>query len=242
MRVLITSGGTKVPVDRVRDITNKSNGTFGAKIATEFLQRGDTVHLLRAKRSDSPFSTRIDLFRMGLVEAVNRLSCIADLEKSARSRYNESEYTTYTEYSEALQRLCALRWDAIICVAAVSDYLAEYTDSKIRTKEKMVIELKEASKVIGFLKTWSPDALLVGFKMLVDAPHTQLVKEAEASIVKNHCDLVVANNLSSLERGKHEILLVWPTGNYEVHNEDIEKRLVDAIKKIKENACVTTSS
>jgi phosphopantothenoylcysteine synthetase/decarboxylase len=37
MRVLITSGGTKVPIDGVRDITNMSHGNFGAKIAREFL-------------------------------------------------------------------------------------------------------------------------------------------------------------------------------------------------------------
>ena len=36
MKILITSGGTKVPIDRVRSITNMSQGTFGSRIADAF--------------------------------------------------------------------------------------------------------------------------------------------------------------------------------------------------------------
>ena len=36
MKILITSGGTKVPIDRVRSITNMSCGTFGSRIADAF--------------------------------------------------------------------------------------------------------------------------------------------------------------------------------------------------------------
>ena len=31
MKILITSGGTKIPIDLVRPITNMSRGTFGSK-------------------------------------------------------------------------------------------------------------------------------------------------------------------------------------------------------------------
>ena len=40
MKVLITSGGTKVPIDTVRHIGNMSSGTFGAKIAFQLLELG----------------------------------------------------------------------------------------------------------------------------------------------------------------------------------------------------------
>ena len=36
MKILITSGGTKVKIDQVRHIGNMSKGTFGSKIAEEF--------------------------------------------------------------------------------------------------------------------------------------------------------------------------------------------------------------
>ena len=37
MKVLITSGGTKIKSDMVRSITNMSRGTFGSKICESFL-------------------------------------------------------------------------------------------------------------------------------------------------------------------------------------------------------------
>ena len=40
MKILITSGGTKVPIDRVRSITNMSCGTFGSRIADAFFSKG----------------------------------------------------------------------------------------------------------------------------------------------------------------------------------------------------------
>jgi phosphopantothenoylcysteine synthetase/decarboxylase len=43
MKILITSGGTKIPIDTVRDITNMSTGTFGTKIAEECLRKGHDV-------------------------------------------------------------------------------------------------------------------------------------------------------------------------------------------------------
>lgn len=62
MKVLITSGGTKVPIDPVRDITNMSSGTFGSKIATEFLKTGQHVSFVMAEKSKTPFTFHRDLY------------------------------------------------------------------------------------------------------------------------------------------------------------------------------------
>ena len=40
MRILITSGGTKVMIDGVRHISNMSKGTFGSAICKSFLEKG----------------------------------------------------------------------------------------------------------------------------------------------------------------------------------------------------------
>ena len=46
MKILITSGGTKVPIDDVRSITNMSSGKFGAEIAAIFTsQKNKVVYL-----------------------------------------------------------------------------------------------------------------------------------------------------------------------------------------------------
>ena len=59
MRVLITSGGTKIKIDMVRSISNMSRGTFGSQIADSFLEEGWNVDFLAAKDSRLPkFSSR----------------------------------------------------------------------------------------------------------------------------------------------------------------------------------------
>lgn len=61
MKIFITSGGTKIPIDKVRNITNMSKGTFGSKIATESLRAGHDVYFYRAEDSKSPTQHVINL-------------------------------------------------------------------------------------------------------------------------------------------------------------------------------------
>ena len=78
MKILITSGGTKVSIDRVRSITNMSQGTFGSRIADAFFSKGLAAfrtgnehekshrenHLLHGERqqgADAPDSERRDI-------------------------------------------------------------------------------------------------------------------------------------------------------------------------------------
>ena len=66
--ILVTSGGTKVPIDAVRDITNMSSGNFGSKIATEFMSIGLNGELnfpwqvvyLGAKDGKHPLKMEVD--------------------------------------------------------------------------------------------------------------------------------------------------------------------------------------
>lgn len=62
MKILVTSGGTKIPIDKVRDITNMSKGTFGSKIATELLKLGHEIIFFKAKNSKSPFKFDYNFF------------------------------------------------------------------------------------------------------------------------------------------------------------------------------------
>ena len=64
MKILVTSGGTKVPIDAVRDITNMSKGTFGAAICREFLNAtvntDDEVWYLGSQDGCRPFKMEVD--------------------------------------------------------------------------------------------------------------------------------------------------------------------------------------
>merc|ERR1712179_344086 len=67
--VLITSGGTSVPLEQncVRSITNFSTGTRGAKSCEAFLKNSDfTVVFLSAKNSAKPFIRDGNCLTVGL--------------------------------------------------------------------------------------------------------------------------------------------------------------------------------
>ena len=96
-RVLITAGGTTVPIDGVRSITNTSTGRTGAALAAYFASVGYDVTLLHAADAAVPDPA---------VESITRRS-----------------FTTFDDLAGALSDLLSEhRFHAVIHLAAVSDY------------------------------------------------------------------------------------------------------------------------
>lgn len=227
-KVLVTSGGTSIPIDRVRKITNMSNGTFGAKIATELLKKEFQVDFLRAEKSKSPFSMQADMWDNALIDGnpafengIAELVRVHDLWKRYGDNYTEIRYKTFDDYSERLVDIltnCEPP-NIIFLAAAVSDYGTIPLDGKIRSKDsEMVIQLHALPKLIGKVKELAPNSFLVGFKLLVDSTPEQLITAARESIEKNGCDLVVANDFTDLQKGDHKVYLVDRTSSSLIHN------------------------
>lgn len=223
LRVLITSGGTKVPMDPVRAITNMSTGRFGSAIARELLLAGHEVHFLRAKDSQSPMSVTFDFGNIRpdtlddpFIPATRELLEVYDFAVKHERRYNEYVYSTAVDYTGLLKLNCqSLRPDVVILAAAVSDYYVEAPSaSKIKSDAELTIELKRAEKVISHVKEWCPRAFLVGFKLTVGATETEMREAAEKSIADNQCDMVVANDLAAIKAsGRHDVMLLLRTGH-----------------------------
>lgn len=57
-----------------------------------------------------------------------------------------------------------------------------------------------------------PQTVLVGFKLLVDVSQEELVQVAQAALIKNRCDFVLANDLMNVHETEHEGLLINETG------------------------------
>lgn len=211
MKILITSGGTKIPIDKVRDITNMSKGTFGSKIASELLKLGHEVIFFKAKNSKSPFQFDYNFFGKAALaqEAFNKK---VDFVNQHYSRYNELEYSTFNEYREILERIIKFNQpDVVMLAAAVSDYGVENPhDGKIRSNDLLTIKLVQLPKIIHLIKTWHPNCKLVGFKLLVGSKEYELVDAAKRSIAENGCDMIVANDLTDIKDGKHKVHLVFP--------------------------------
>jgi phosphopantothenoylcysteine decarboxylase/phosphopantothenate--cysteine ligase len=71
LRVLVTAGGTREPIDSVRVITNRSSGKQGHAIAEEAAARGATVTLVTA--ADLPVSPGIEVVRVSTVADFERV-------------------------------------------------------------------------------------------------------------------------------------------------------------------------
>ena len=223
MRVLITSGGTKVPIDRVRDITNMSNGTFGSRIAHAALDAGHEVTYLCAKHSKTPFSMNLDYSqalypsRERWEKDLNQWGDFWNWCEAHRDQYNEQRFRNFDDYAEKLESWVRMQPDIVILAAAVSDYgVMNSVDGKIRTKGEMAIEMYPLPKLIGRVKEWHPNCCLVGFKLLVDSTDEELMEAAFQSNHKNDCDLVVANNLRDLQANNHRLVLVPKDRSYRV--------------------------
>lgn len=211
MKILVTSGGTKIPIDKVRDITNMSQGTFGSKIAAELLELGHEVYFFKAKGSKAPFTVTLNFADEREENFWGKLEETQRLYTEYFDSYKEMEYQTFDDYKERLERLIKMEQpDVVVLAAAVSDYGVENPfNGKVRSNDLLTIKLMQLPKIIYYIKEWCPKSKLVGFKLLVDSKEYQLIDASKRSISDNKCDMIVANDLADIKDGKHRVHLVF---------------------------------
>lgn len=179
--ILITSGGTQEYIDDVRVLTNISSGKLGALIAENM--DGATVHYVHGKNAAMP-----TVRPSGLHKAVTAMDAYKVMKELVPSM------------------------DAVIHCMAVSDFTFK-RDKAIKCKSSdpqafidyMRDTITVNPKIISEVKTWNPKTILVGFKFEVGLEHEDLIALARASIEKNHCDMVVANDKKEMNHYKEHI-------------------------------------
>lgn len=217
MKVLITSGGTKIPIDQVRHIGNMSSGTFGAKIGTELLQmrRVDKLIFLGAVGSKTPMSMTVDFNKNPDFEKqIGDFWNLWNFYRTYSGKYTEVHFKTFDEYHQQLETLCKQEQpDVVILACAASDYgVNNPLPGKMRSNEQeRTIQLSVLPKLIGKVKEWCPSTRLVGFKLLVNSDLPDLVDAAWKSLEDNQCDLVVANDLRDIKANNQNYWNVWFT-------------------------------
>lgn len=222
MKILITSGGTKIPIDLVRSITNMSRGTFGSKICDMFYKTTpiDTeITFMYAKDSRMP-----ELFQtMG--PAIKPVRTI--------------EYKTFDDYRNVVIRLLSEEKFDIICLAAaVSDYGVEQVfNGKYRSRDdEMVIKLVKLPKVISDVRRLNPDAMLCGFKLLVNSSDDELRAAMNRQFEENSIDICVGNDLRDIKANDHRLTLKNRfEDNFAVYTKsscDLPKKVVDECMRV----------
>lgn len=81
--IIITSGGTKVPIDDVRIISNISRGATGAAIATHALEAGHSVRYISNEDTVLPYVGNMSrrFWREGMLFSPEYLGKIMTLEE-----------------------------------------------------------------------------------------------------------------------------------------------------------------
>ena len=95
-------------------------------------------------------------------------------------------------------------------------------------EDNLVVVLKPTPKIISIIKNISPSTYLVGFKLLDSVSKENLIEVAKKLRDKNKCNLVVANDLSTIRTGEHIAYIIDDKNNVqESHGKnDIAKKLV----------------
>jgi hypothetical protein len=237
MNVLVTAGGTVAPIDDVRQITNVSTGRFGAMIAEAALKRGATVWYLSPPSALKPFH-RQALFDLDTHDPAAEVRRLAQLKIDWSRVANRCflvplREATVEEYALRLRAILELHpIDVAFLAMAVSDFAPERIPGKLSSdSETLTIECRRQPKVIQSVRDWSPETYLVGFKLLSNVPENELIRKAQEACQTNHGDLTVANDLRTVQAGRHTIHLVRPGQPVETYGppDEIAETLVDRV-------------
>jgi phosphopantothenoylcysteine decarboxylase/phosphopantothenate--cysteine ligase len=171
VRVLVTAGGTREPIDAVRYVGNRSSGRMGVALAHEAMLRGADVTLVLAAASEPPPARA----------RVRRAETAADLAR------------------ETLE--AAARADVVVMAAAVGDYRPREAVAGKRAKaaEPWLLELEPTTDVLAELGRRRRDGqLLVGFAA---EHGDGAVARGREKLRRKRADLVVVNDVGRADIG-----------------------------------------
>ncbi len=166
MRVLITMGPTREPIDSVRFISNASSGKMGLALAEEGRKRGHEV---------TAVSGPVD------VEIPEGIKVI-DV-KTAEEMVN----STLEELKGG--------YDVIISAAAIADYSPEFRQGKMDSSKEVMLRLKPTPKLTRLAREKFPGPFIVAFKAEVNVPQEELLERARKKLSSEKLNLVVANDI-----------------------------------------------
>ncbi|QIM18728.1 bifunctional phosphopantothenoylcysteine decarboxylase/phosphopantothenate synthase [Leucobacter coleopterorum] len=176
LRILVSAGGTREPIDPVRYIGNRSSGRQGVAVAAAAAERGAKVVLLAANIEESVLAAVLDNPAVRVIP----VGTAAELESAAQAGSAGAE--------------------VVIMAAAVSDYrVAGVSEEKIRKEDSdgpPTLTLVENSDIlVGLVRDRRPGQLLVGFAAETAADEVELIERGRRKLVRKGVDLLAVNSV-----------------------------------------------
>jgi phosphopantothenoylcysteine decarboxylase/phosphopantothenate--cysteine ligase len=180
LKILVTAGGTRMPLDAVRSIVNGSTGGTGAAIATDLAALGHAVTLLTSEGAPG-------------AEDITRLE----------------RYDDFDSFERRLRRLLTEEsYDVLVQSAAISDWrpiaAAEHSSlGKIDSDtDTLTLRFERTPKLVGLVRSWSrnPALRIVAFKLTVGAADAERRRKVAQLLAHEGVVAVVANDLQDWPR------------------------------------------
>ena len=211
LRVLVTAGGTREPIDAVRFVGNRSSGRMGFALATEAAALGAAVTVVAANGA---------------------------LPRDPRVAYVDVQ--TAAELQEACAAAFASA-DVLLMAAAVADYRpARSFAGKLKKAgdERMRVELERTPDILsGLAAARRADQTLVGFA----AEHGEgAIAYGREKLARKRLDAVVVNDVSRADIGfdaaDNEVTILTSAGEAHVaraSKADVARAVLDVVAALR---------
>ncbi|TKG64833.1 bifunctional phosphopantothenoylcysteine decarboxylase/phosphopantothenate--cysteine ligase CoaBC [Prauserella endophytica] len=169
LRVVVSAGGTREPLDPVRHLGNRSSGKQGYALARVAAQRGADVTLVAAHTEALPEPAGAEVVH---VSTARRLG--AAVEEAASTA------------------------DVVVMAAAVADFRpADTADHKIKktdhSPDPTISLVRNPDILAGLVEARRPGQVIVGFAAETGDEHGSVLEHARAKLKRKGCDLLVVN-------------------------------------------------
>jgi phosphopantothenoylcysteine decarboxylase / phosphopantothenate---cysteine ligase len=211
LRVLVTAGGTREPIDAVRFVGNRSSGRMGYALAERAARRGADVTVVAANVAlPDPPGVR-----------VVQVETTADLAAAVRGEFQQAH--------------------VVLMAAAVADFRPESAAEAKLTREGgdgLELRLEATEDVIaGLAAERRPDQTIVGFA----AEHGgDFVGRAREKLTRKGLDAIAVNDVSRPDIGfdstANEVVIVEPEGEHEVpmsSKQDVADAILDRVEALR---------
>jgi phosphopantothenoylcysteine decarboxylase/phosphopantothenate--cysteine ligase len=168
VRVVVSAGGTREPLDPVRYLGNRSSGKQGYALARTAVQRGALVTLVSAHTVGLPAPAGVDVVRAGTAE----------------------------ELRDAMHAVSPGA-DVVVMAAAVADFRpvsrAEYKIKKTDRDPDPIALTRNPDVLAELVSVRPPGQVVVGFAAETGDSSADVLEHARAKLKRKGCDLLVVN-------------------------------------------------
>jgi phosphopantothenoylcysteine decarboxylase/phosphopantothenate--cysteine ligase len=214
LRVAVSAGGTREPIDPVRFIGNRSSGRQGVAVALAAADRGADVVLIAAHVDDGVLA-----------------------EASARAGVRVVRAGTAAELAQEAAR-AAESADVVVMAAAVADYRVAEVSPLKRTKDAapgggITLDLIENDDVLAGLVAGRRDGqTIVGFAAETPAADETLLERGRRKAARKGADLLAVNEVGwskGFEASDNALLLLDAGGDVVGTPSGTKREVADAL-------------